>query len=582
MKLSFGLGTRASRLGIIFLSVLTMTLFHRYLCLTTFANFSYGWTYNAYQGFNPVDAFFADKRAVLWLGGASDILFSGIFALVFAFSPYSLLVVAIGSLAFFYASNVEHIKANLTAIDLDLMGFATDATFIDAHLTSDVITNAAVLFVIALVLLRMERFEHLSRFGVVAGVTLCGVALAYIPNSLRINEPAWLQAHPLLPTLGQPRLEASDRGFDPVAFERAPLIELGPDRLNVLTVYLEGLSRFSMTKANMDNLLALKDQNISLERFVGHQLITSNGLYTTLTGHVPSFISSERKWNGLAHNADVTAQALPFLLSKQGYHTAFLQSAPLAFMSKDTHLTELGFDELRGDRNWPSREDALRNGWGIDDRSLFQNVINYIDDLDETQPWFISVLTTGTHAPYNVPQDFLPHETSDRFRALMYLDLAIKDLMQNLKSRRLLEKTVVIFTADESRESSNLSPLDNEILLSWLPFIAIHPSRKTQLIHEVLPNKFNRDLVLELATNASDPDLQRLAAKAEPVVFGNIFSGRVFWYEPESREFFACLKSVQLGCEHWRDVQDITHPTQGTKVGQAYFPNLESAILDHE
>ncbi len=582
MKSALGLSQRAPRFGSIFVSILTITLYHRYLCLTTFAKVSYGWTYNAYQGFNPTAAFFNDKGPVLWLGAASDVLFAIAVALVFVFAPYPLLVVSVGVLAFFYASNIEHIKANLTAIDLDLLGFATDAAFIEAHLTSDVILNAAVFFAIALGLLRLERVGRLARVGALAGAVLCAAALAYIPNSFRISEPAWLQSHPLLPTLGQSKLETSDRTFDPAAFERAQLIELGPDRLNVLVIYMEGLSRFSLTKADMETLRTLADRNISLERFVGHQLITSNGLYTTLTGDVPSFISSERKWNDLANDAEVTAEALPAILSEQGYHTAFLQSAPLAFMSKDTQLAELGFEELRGNRDWLSGGDVLRNGWGIDDRSLFRNVIRYIDDLDETQPWFISVLTTGTHAPYNVPQDFLPQEVSARYRALKYLDMAIAELMQDLENRGLLENTVVIFTSDESRESSNLSTLDNQMLLSWLPFIAIHPSQATQSVHQVLPNKMTRDLVLELTTNAATPVLQTLTAQTDPVIFGNVFDGRVFWYEPKTGDFFACLKGAQLGCEHWRDVHDITRPTQGIKTGQAYYPNLENAILDHE
>ncbi len=582
MTSAFRLKQRAARFGSIFVSVLTITLYHRYLCLTAFAKGSYGWTYNAHQGFDPTTAFFVDKGPVLWLGVAGDVLFATATALLFTLAPYTVLLISFGVLAFFYASNIEHVKANLTSIDLDLLSFATDTTFIDAHLTSGIIVNAAIFFAIALVLLRLERLGHVARFSVLIGVALSTAAFAYIPNSFRISEPAWLQTHPLLPTLGQSRLETSDRNFDTAAFDRAQVIELGPERLNVLFVYLEGLSRFSLTKADMKTLGTLADQNISLERFVGHQLITSNGLYTTLTGDVPSFISSKHKWDDLADSAEVTAEALPVVLSEQGYHTAFLQSAPLAFMSKDTHLAELGFEELRGNQDWSSGDGVLRNGWGIDDRSLFRNVVNYIDDLDGTQPWFISVLTTGTHAPYNVPHDFLPQEISARYRALKYLDIAVAELMQKLEVRGLLANTVVIFTADESRESSSLPPLDNQILLSWLPFIAIHPSQATQSVNQVLPNKMTRDLVLKLATNTAVPDLQAFAAESEPVIFGNVFDGRIFWYEPQTGDFFACLKGAQLGCEYWRDVHDITRPTMGIRTGQAFFPNLKNAILDRE
>lgn len=579
MKSGFGSGERVARFGSIFLGVLVLTLCHRYFSLTEFATNSYAWTYNAYDGFDPVTAFLNEKAPVLWLGVASDILFSAAFAIVFAFAPNLLLVVSVIALTFFYAANIEHIKANLSAVDLDLMGFATDATFIEAHLTWDVVYFTVVYSALGLALMRIKRIKALAVTCAVAALIVCGAALAYIPNSFRITEPAWLQKHPLLPKLGQTKLEFSSREFEKSAFDRDRQAEFGADRLNVLMIYLEGLSHFSLAKAEMNVLNDLAASNIQFERFIGHQLITSNGLYTTLTGDLPSFITSESKWNALSAGSDVTKDALPSVLARNGYHTAFLQSAPLTFMSKDQHLKELGFEELRGDSDWGPGLEVFRNGWGIDDRSLFRNIVDYIDNLDDTQPWFISALTTGTHAPYNVPDDFLPNEASARYRALKFVDAAIEELMQNLDDRGLLDNTVIILTSDESRESSNLPTLDNEVLLNWLPLVAIHPSRKSASLSQIVSSKYIRSIVLNLATNTEAPDLSSLPDGNTPVIFGNVFSGRIFWYDPRTLEMFACLRDANFGCEHWKDVKDLTRPTHGTKVGQAYFPGLRDAIL---
>ena len=582
MKFDSGIDNRIKRFGSIFLAVFVIALCNRYLSLTAYARFAYGETYNAAAGFNPVAAFFSTKAEVLWLGVALDILFCVTFALIFTFIRGPLLTLAIVILSLFYAANIEHVKANLTAIDLNLIGFATDPTFVRAQFTWDVAVYTILFSAWALALLRIERIAILTRSCALAALALTAAAVAYAPNSFRITEPAWLQSHPLFPSLGHKSLTVSNRTFEETAFARADLPELGPDRLNVLLVYLEGLSNFSRTKAEMDVLNDLADRNIMFERFIGHQLITSNGLYTSLTGDLPRFIGSERKWNELSEGDGAKMAALPAVLSEAGYHTAFLQSADLTFMSKGEHLKDLGFEEARGDTNWSDGPGVHRNGWGIDDRSLFRNVVDYIDDLETAQPWFISVLTTGTHAPYNVPEEFLAEESSARFRSLKYVDAAIAELMQELENRNLLENTVVIFTADESRESSNLASLNNEILLNWLPFVAIHPSQKQLSVSQVVTGKKTRNLVLELSTNSADPDLQPVIGDIEPILFGNVISGRIFWFDPKTQDFFACLNGPQLGCEHWSGVVDVTHPTKGAKVEQAYFPGLQDVILEHE
>ena len=162
------------------------------------------------------------------------------------------------------------------------------------------------------------------------------------------------------------------------------------------------------------------------------------------------------------------------------------ESASGEFMNKGKVVPILGFSDTLGRAAWDTYYAV--DGWGIDDRALFEHALEYISDRDPAQPWFVSVLTTGTHSPYNIPPDFRPDIPSDRMRALAYLDTAAAGLLAGLEERGLLDNTVVIFTSDESRENALEDPLKDQLILNWLPLIIRHPDRvpgRIQLLYRV-------------------------------------------------------------------------------------------------
>jgi len=245
-------------------------------------------------------------------------------------------------------------------------------------------------------------------------------------------------------------------------------------------------------------------------------------------------------------------------------------------MSKGKKLPLLGFDVVLGEKSHPP--DQLRNGWGIDDNSLFNNIVSYIDTIDANQPWMIGVLTTGTHSPYLIPKDYKPELKNSRQRAIQYADDALSELMHNLEARNLLENTTVLITADESRAIAGINAVENDVALSWLPLIIVSPDQPAQLISDYVVNSQFQDIVWELLYNKPTGSIRK---SRHSIVFGNVLSKRLLWYEPDNQKLLVCQTS-DFACGIYNDVSDLGNLDNVRPVRQAFFPALKAIVEKYE
>ena len=380
-------------------------------------------TYNFQRGQEALAHVVSQYGGSFLNGLRADLIFTLPLAAVLIWMPRTVVIMCFLLLSVFYAINVEHVRYNLTSLDMSLIGLGADPSFLIAQLTSDLFLQLLVFVVIGLALLRLARFWSMRGIAVVLTVLALPVAAAPI-LAINIEQPAWLQSHPLLPKTGVIDVDVASDSFDAGVFERPllPTVENAPQRKNLLIVYLEGVSQLNVERGDMPYLASLSADHVAYSRYFGHQLVTANGLYSTLTGQLPRFTGSDGDlyWFNMRPDDPEVAASLPHRLKTLGYTTAFIQSAELGFMAKDEMLPMLGFDLLQGDEafdGWHSR-----NGWGVDDLTLFEKVVETIDAFPADQPWIVGALTTGTHSPYNIPADFLPDEPSDRIRALKWAD----------------------------------------------------------------------------------------------------------------------------------------------------------------
>lgn len=297
--------------------------------------------------------------------------------------------------------------------------------------------------------------------GFVSGALLLGLhaSIGWNPDLAD-----WRQTHALLHDWADTRGSLSAASSAAIASDLA--VDLSGEREvgvpsgtpNVLLVLVESVSAAYLPSLSLAHrqqsgpsmleLDAFARRHRSFSTFVTHQVNTNRGLYAALCGDLPKLLPGTPKMS--VHAATGLTTCLPRLLQDAGYHTAYLQAAPLGFMLKDQFLPRIGFQEVRGDLSFA--EAAARSAWGVDDATLFRAGLALVRRLRAREgPWFATLLTVGTHHPYLVPDEFEPDRADDFERALAYADLEVGRLLKSLEAMGVLEDTLVLVSSDESR-----------------------------------------------------------------------------------------------------------------------------------
>ncbi len=147
-------------------------------------------------------------------------------------------------------------------------------------------------------------------------------------------------------------------------------------------------------------------------------------------------------------------QCLPELLGQAGYASAHFQAAPAEFENRKQLLENLKFD------HFTTQDDFVGADWeqlgylGMDDRALIDPIVEWISSRRQNNiPFFASMLTVVTHHPYASPGNVEPIASVDEahqayLQALSYSDTLLRELVERLDRRGLLENTYVIITGD--------------------------------------------------------------------------------------------------------------------------------------
>lgn len=569
-----------SRTVILFFVLLSVCLLHRAIAVWRYYKASLNAVYMPEDTSQGAEMLWAAHGESLLSGVGADVMFSLVAAAFLALPVVRswLRVGIIVLLVFFLSANQEHIFYNFTHINLGTAQNALDMTFIRGQLTDSFGKTIFVMLAGAVLSYGLLTISVLHRLGGVLMIAFSALSLLS-SSGFSFTQPGWMQTHPLLPNLAADSVPESTRTFSDSPFAATATPPVTAPGYNVLLIYMEGLSQKSLELGNMTTLQALAEENITFKRYLGNQIVTANGLYTTMTGDLPYFLSKALKWDALQPEATVARNALPAQMRRAGYHTAFLQSAHLEYMNKGKVLPILGFSETRGRADWDHA--YATDGWGIDDRALFEHTLDYLTALRQDQPWFVSVLTTGTHSPYNVPADFMPDAASDRTRALAYLDLAIAELLKGLSTQGLLDNTVVIFTSDESRENAFEHPLADQLILNWLPLIIRHPSGLQETLTFYIDSQRLPEIITRLATDTTPESLANLEQPQKSFVMGNVYANRLFWFEPDEQVLFACNTQNFL-CAKFSGVSDPMTISEVAPDETAYYPSLERNLASQE
>ena len=243
-----------------------------------------------------------------------------------------------------------------------------------------------------------------------------------------------------------------------------------PRQPNVLVVILEGLPGVYLHSVqeqtgvrpvfDMPQFSKIAESGRVLTQFVTHGTGTINGLYNLLCGDYSLNIGEVTLKPYLLKTMSAAAhpQCLPRRLAAHGYHTVYMQAADLRYMAKNTVMPALGFAEVHGKYGQAVEVDAdtaaqhaTENFWGADDGAMFDRAVEKIKTLSARQsPWFLTLLTVGTHHPYLAPPRYLDAYPTAKEAAVRYLDDSLMQFVTALREAKVADDTLILFVSDES------------------------------------------------------------------------------------------------------------------------------------
>jgi len=241
------------------------------------------------------------------------------------------------------------------------------------------------------------------------------------------------------------RLERLNAGF-PEGPRNAVVILLESVRADATTPYTPART----TTPFMDSLARA---GLLVERMYAPAAYTNKALVAAFAGIPPSPEPSVGEAE--AFPGGLPAVGLPALLAREGYRTAFITPADMAFERKDRILQNLGFGELFGDGDYPTEGFTAKAYFGFEDRIVLDHTMAWVDRARAGgDPFFLGMLTLTSHHPYDVPAS-APHgahgaddEFGDYLDAVAYTDAFLRDLYDRFRRRGLLESTVFIILGD--------------------------------------------------------------------------------------------------------------------------------------
>jgi lipoteichoic acid synthase len=172
-------------------------------------------------------------------------------------------------------------------------------------------------------------------------------------------------------------------------------------------------------------------------------------------------------------------EALPTLLARAGYRSAFFQMSKGSFRCTPGLFANLAFDWawFRENLQDPSADLGYLSG---DDLRMLPAVAQWIDqDRGPTshRPFFLMTITSVAHDPYEVPASFGPPK-EDRLEAYLqavrYTDHFLGQLRHMLQERGLEENTILCVIGDHGEEFQNAShrtrwiPCEDLLRVPWV------------------------------------------------------------------------------------------------------------------
>ena len=164
--------------------------------------------------------------------------------------------------------------------------------------------------------------------------------------------------------------------------------------------------------------------------------------------------------------------SLPKILAKHGFKSVFIRSASKFFANENLVFQNMGFSEIIGREDFFADENLKKYiyGWGLEDRILYDQVVEYLKKNRDSK-LFVSILGTDTHPPAGQMKyrhlDYPPFPETGKIKdkltkywltSIDRMDFDIAGFIEKLENEGLFdESTLIVVSADHSCPLNNVT-----------------------------------------------------------------------------------------------------------------------------
>lgn len=239
------------------------------------------------------------------------------------------------------------------------------------------------------------------------------------------------------------------------------VVPTGPQhKYNIMLISVESLSADYFARYGNDKKLTpfldeLFKESLVFDRYfaVGTRTVRGLEAMTLSTPPVPGNAIVRRPNNE-------KLSTIGHILAQQDYDNKFIYGGYGYFDNMNYYFANNNFNII--DRQNIAKEDIIfENIWGVADEVLFNQALKEADkSYSQNKPFFSLVMTTSNHRPYTYPDNrvAIPSGTG-RDGGVQYTDYAIKQFIEQARTKEWFKDTIFVITADHCAASAGKQDL---------------------------------------------------------------------------------------------------------------------------
>ena len=186
----------------------------------------------------------------------------------------------------------------------------------------------------------------------------------------------------------------------------------------------------------------------------------------------------------LTSSAMQPIDALPALLAREGYSTAFFHGARTGSMGFDGFARMAGFERYYGREDFEKDprfggEKEFDGYWAIWDGPFLKYYAAVMSGMK--QPFMTSVFTATSHHPFNIPAEYkgkFPEGTMPIHKCIGYVDNSLREFFEAAKKEPWYENTIFVITNDHTN-AREYDEYRSDIGAFYGPLLIFDPSGET-------------------------------------------------------------------------------------------------------